>query len=354
MELKRRTKTSIVDTLTNAQKFIFAPIAFCALKTAFDLGIIEFIGKNKADKNEIIEALNLDEYTFDTLTDVLEINEIIKNENNVYSLTKLGEMFLYDDMTKANFNFVKDVCYLGMNELTESFKERKPKGLYKVINGHKTIYSALTSLPEKMLKSWYEFDHLYSDNCFDEIFSIITKKYDSIYDIGGNTGKFEKVCLKNNKNFKITMMDLKENIDNIKSNKDLLNCKFHCINVLDEKPDYPLIQNSAILMSQFLDCFSKQDIVKILSDLKRVMDKKSAIYILEPYTDMQNFKGAKYSLLHSSLYFTSMANGVSKFYKLSEMKEMIKNAGLNISSQFDNIGSFDYTLLEVNNAVVSN
>lgn len=345
--IKRKKKSSIIENLTEAQRFIFAPFAFQALAAMFDLGIIDFLDKQSASETDIMKELNLDEYTVRTLLQTALLNKIVEvDENNSYILTKMGRLFLYDDMTRVNFNFMKDVCYLGANDLSKSFKEQYPVGLKRFIDGHKTIYSALTILPEKMKKSWYEFDHLYSDNCFEKVFSIITEKYNKIFDIGGNTGKFEKLCLKYDKHFDITMFDLKSNLDKIKDEPDLKGCKFYPVNVLDKNPEYPDLSDGAILMSQFLDCFSKKDIVKILNDLKKKMNEKSAIYILEPYTDKQKFEGAEYSLVHSSLYFTCVANGVSKFYTQKEMMELIDNAELTITEIYDGIGSFDYTLLE--------
>lgn len=350
--IKRKNQESIVDALTQAQKFVFAPLAFQALASMLELGIIEFLDKNPAIEEEIISALDLDEYTVRTLLQIGIINKIVQIKGNIYNLTKMGQLFLYDDMTKANFNYVKDVCYLGASELTASFKERKPKGLQKFVGNYPTIYPALKNLPDKMQQSWYEFDHLYSDNCFEEVFQIISKKYQSIYDIGGNTGKFEELCFKHDKNFDITMFDLKANIDKIRNNTKLRNCKFYPINVLDKTPNYPEIKNGAVLMSQFLDCFSKKDIVKILSDIRLRMDKNSALYILEPYTDMQKFEGAEYSLVHTSLYFTFMANGVSKFYTLKEMEELVEQGGFTINRRYDNIGSYNYTLLECKNSTM--
>ena len=343
---KSNNKDSIIDARTNAQKFIFAPVAFQALASMLDLGIIKFLDKGPATESEIISSLNSDEYTVRTLLQTALINNIIQENNNRYTLTKMGKLFLYDEMTIANFNFIKDVCYLGASELTSSFKEHQPKGLHKFIGDYPTIYHALTKLPGKIKQSWYKFDHFYSDNSFEEVFQIITKQYKSVYDIGGNTGKFETLCLKNNENIDITMLDLKENIDDAKNNTQLKNCSFHPVNVLDKNPLYPEIKNSAVLMSQFLDCFSKEDIVKILTDLRTHMDKNSALYILEPYTDIQGFEGAKYSLTHISLYFTCMANGVSRFYSYSEMEELIKKSGFTINRKYDDIGSYNYTLLE--------
>lgn len=343
---KSNNKESIIDALTNAQKLVFAPLAFQAMGSLLDFGILELLDEKPIEEKEIVETLNLDEYTVRTLLQIGELNNIIAKDNGIYRLTKTGKLFLYDDMTKANFKFVKDVCYLGASELTNSFKTQKPKGLHKFIGDYETIYPALTVLPKQIKESWYEFDHLYSDNCFDEVFKIISAKYNSIFDIGGNTGKFEKVCLKYNQNFDITMLDLKVNIDNIKDKDDLKGCKFHPINVLEESPRYPTIRNSAVFMSQFLDCFSKNDIYKILTALKNVIDNSSSIYILEPYTDEQKFFGAEYSLAHTSLYFTCMANGVSKMYTLKEMLEIIDASGLIIKNCIKNIGNFDYTLLE--------
>lgn len=349
---RKNRKKSLVEDLTAAQKLIFAPLAFQAIATAIDLGILEFLDKKSSTDAEIMSGLNLDEYIVKTLLQVAEVNDIVEKNDEKYSLTRLGKMFLYEDMTKANFNYVKDVCYLGASELTSSFLQKSPIGLNKFVGNFPTIYPALTVLPEKMKKSWYEFDHLYSDNCFEFILSVIGENYSSIYDIGGNTGNFEKLCLK--KNFDVTMLDLVENIEKIKDDVELKGCKFHSINVLDAMPEYPKITDSAIFMSQFLDCFSKEDIVKILVNLSKTMDEKSSIYILEPYTDEQNFEGAKYSLIHTSLYFTCMANGVSKFYTLKEMMEMVTLAGLKITRHIPNIGAYDYTLLECRkNAVVS-
>lgn len=348
--LKRKKQDSIIDALTNAQKFIFAPLAFQALSSMLELGIIELLDKKSSTEEELISALGLDEYTVRTLLQIGVANKIIYKEEALFSLTKMGQLFLYDDMTKANFGFVKDVCYLGASELTNSFKEQKPKGLQKFIGNYPTIYTALTELPEKMQNSWYEFDHLYSDNCFEEVFQIINRKHKTIYDIGGNTGKFETLCINHDKNFDITMFDLKSNINKIKNKPELKNCKFHPINVLDEKPNYPSIKNSAVLMSQFLDCFSKKDIIKILTDIRQHMDRSSRLYILEPYTDIQKFEGAEYSLVHTSLYFTCMANGISKFYSLEEMETLIEEAGFTIDCYHQDIGSYNYTLLECENS----
>ncbi|MBQ9245127.1 SAM-dependent methyltransferase [bacterium] len=346
---KKSSQESAIEALSKAQELSFAPLTFQALATMIDLGILELLDKQPSFLNEIMKKLSLDEYTVKTLLQVGEVSKLVKSENGKYSLTKKGAVFLYDEMTIANFNFIKDVCYLGASELTASFKEKKPKGLQKFFGEkYDTIYPYFSILPDKTKNSWYSFDHLYSDNCFDKLFKIITKKYNKIYDIGGNTGKFEKVCLKNDPNLDITMLDLPENISVAVENPELKGCKFYPINILSDIKNYPQIENSAVLMSQFLDCFSKEQVIYILNNLRLSMDKNSSIYILEPFTDNQKYDAAKLSLTHISLYFTCMANGISKMYTQMEMIEMIETAGLKVFNIHNNLGAFDYTLLECN------
>lgn len=340
---KRKQKR--IDSLSEAQTLAFAPLTFQALATMLDLGVLSLLDKKEATLEEIITELKLSEYTAKTLLQIGEATNLVEKKDNKFSLSKKGEAFLYDEMTIANFNFVKDICYLGTSELTQSFLQEKPVGLQKFIENKDTIYPLLPGLKEPLKSSWYNFDNLYSDNCFDKIFEIISADFNKIFDIGGNTGKFERICLKN-KNINITMLDLPENIKARITESDLQGCKFFPVNVLDKNINYPDMANSAILMSQFLDCFSKEQILKILTDLKNNINKNSSIFILEPFVDNQNFEAAKYSLVHISLYFTCMANGVSKMYEQAEMTELVKKAGLKLIKIYNNIGPFDYTLLE--------
>lgn len=95
-----------------------------------------------------------------------------------------------------------------------------------------------------------------------------------------------------------------------------------------------------IWMSQFLDCFS-------LEEIARVMGKCYApsVFILEPFWDKQRFEAAAYSLQAASLYFTCMANGNSKMYRYGEFAEAVEKAGFAITEAWHNVGSNDYSLL---------
>lgn len=349
-ELKYRRKNrkhSTILALTQAQKLAFAPLTFQAIGTMIDFGMLQMLDEKPCRPKDLVRELNLNEYTVNTLLEIAETANIAEqNIDGNFSATAVAKAFLYDEMTKVNFNFVREVCYLGASEMTKSFLNEKPEGLHKFFGNTRTIYPLVPKLPEKVRKSWYEFDHYYSDNCYDIIYKIIAAENPKrIFDIGANTGKFEKTCLKYNPNIDITMLDLQENIEIVSRDKELQTCKFHAIDVLDETQKFPQL-SGAVFMSQFLDCFAKQQIISILTRISENSEENTLVYILEPFTDNQQFEGARYSLVHTSLYFTCMANGNSKMYKQTEMEEMIEQSGLKLKNTYTGIGAHDYTLLE--------
>ena len=369
-------KKCVISALTDAQKIAFAPLTFQAVSAMLELGLLKQIDSRPECIYVLKEELNLSEYTVSTLLEVAEASGIVNSNDGIYSITPLGQAFLYDEMTRVNFNFVKDVCYKGAEKLTESFITGEPKGLKAMFGDAATIYPYLSKLPQDMKNSWFEFDHYYSDNCFDIVYKIITpvsqifdigantgkyladRSYNFIYniktiitpvsqifDIGANTGKFEKVCRKYNKDINLTLIDLPQNIEVIRNDPELAGCKFHAANILEEADNLPEI-SGAVVMSQFLDCFSPQQIKFILEKVAKTALDDTKIYILEPFIDRQKFEGAKLSLVHTSLYFTCMANGCSKMYSFSEMETIIKDAGLKVNAVYDALGAHDYTLLE--------
>ncbi len=345
---KSKKRISAVDALTEAQKIAFAPFTFQVVAALLEFNLLKSLNQAPKSKKELEKDCNISRYALDTLFDAaLCIGLVEKDENGVYSNTKLADAFLFDEMTRVNFNFMKDVCCKGALELVDSFKEGRPKGLQKHYFESKTIYQVITKLPEKMKKSWFEFDHFYSDRCFEEALKIIFQKpTPQIFDIGGNTGKFERACLDFNPDCTVNMIDLPENIEAAKKNLKNDRLNFYGIDVLDKSSRFPKI-SGAVFMSQFLDCFSEEQIITILSNIKNSMSDDTRIYILEPFTDKQIFDGATYSLVHISLYFTCMANGKSKMYSEKRMLELIEKAGLKLQEKYENVGVHDYTLLEV-------
>jgi hypothetical protein len=116
------------------------------------------------------------------------------------------------------------------------------------------------------------------------------------------------------------------------------------VDLLDECQALPAGYD-AIWMSQFLDCFSEEQIHSILTRAVRAMDDHSSLYILELFWDRQTYEASSYSLNATSLYFTCLANGNSRMYHSTDMYRMIESAGLRVEESTDHIG-ISHTLVK--------
>ncbi|MDH5474244.1 MAG: methyltransferase [Cyclobacteriaceae bacterium] len=335
-----------------AQKIAFSPIVFQTVISLRELGILDYLFDNfsEATIEDICDHLKLSDYGVRVLLEMAECADIIEyiNKDRV-KLTKVGFFILNDELTRVNLNFVNDVCYHGAKSLTECIKTGKPEGL-KVLGNWKTVYEGLSQLPEKIKTSWFEFDHYYSDDAFPTALKIVfneNPKY--IFDIGGNTGKWSFACCDFDKNVNVKILDLPGQLNIARENaknRGLLNrVDFHQIDLLDEFQKIPKGAD-AIWMSQFLDCFSPEEIIKILKNVKQAASDTTNIYIMEPFFDNQRFPAAKYSLTATSLYFTTIANGNSKMYSCNKMKELVSKSGLEVVEVFPLIGDSYHTILK--------
>ena len=252
---------------------------------------------------------------------------------------------LNDPATRVNIDFNHDVNYEGWFYLEESLLKGKPEGL-KHFGDWPTVYEGLSSLPKDVQKSWFGFDHFYSDSSFPEALEIIFKKNHTrtLFDVGGNTGKWALQCVGYDENVNVTILDLPQQIgmmqDNVKGKYGSERITGYGINLLDEKASFPMLDEGidAIWMSQFLDCFSMEEIVSILSRAKNAMTENSRIYIMETLWDRQRFEPAAFCLTMTSLYFTAIANGNSKMYNTEDMQACIEQAGLVIEEIYDGLG----------------
>jgi 2-polyprenyl-3-methyl-5-hydroxy-6-metoxy-1,4-benzoquinol methylase len=341
---KRNDTKTAAEAQYEAQKIAFAPIIFQVAKSMRDLGILDALYEN--DKigltiKEIANIVKLTTYGVQTLIETSLSADIVKVIDNRYSITKTGYFLLKDEMTKINMNYNHYVNYQGLYYLEDAVKNTKPSGL-KVFGKWDTIYPALSSLPEKAKQSWFEFDHYYSDTAFEDAIKILLKTNPKkILDIGGNTGKFSLCLTKKNKDIKVTIADLPEQIalakENVKKEKLENQIDFHPINILDDSQDIPSGYD-IIWMSQFLDCFKADDIVTILSRVKKSMSDNSLVYIMEPLWDKQHLEIGAYCIINTSPYFTAMANGYSKMFNSVDMIDYIEQSGLKVLEKVDNVG----------------
>jgi hypothetical protein len=339
-----------IEALQEAQKIAFAPYVFQASISLRKLGILDFIFEKRdgASICEISKATSVSEYGVGVLLEIAESSDIVSlNDDNKYELTKTGYFLAFDKTVNANINFNNDICYKGLYHLNDSIVNGKAEGL-KELGDWPTIYEGLSQLTEIQQKSWFEFDHHYSDYVFNDALKVVFKKEPkTLFDIGGNTGKFAISCCDFNEDVKIKIFDLPGQLN--KALKNAKNSGFENriegfqIDWLSENPKIP--QGADVIwMSQFLDCFSKKEIVKILSTCANSMDENTELFIMETFTDRQKFDNAKFILEATSLYFTAMANGNSKMYKATELINLLEDAGLYLVEDINQIGE-NHTIL---------
>ena len=340
-----------IEALEEAQKIAFAPFVFQTTISLRKLGILDYIFENSRDgvtsQKQLSEALKITEYGLSVLLEIAESSDIVsKDEEGNYELTKIGYFLNYNKMTEANLNFTQDVCYQGLYHLNEAIETGKPAGL-KELGPWPTVYEGLSQLPSKVQNSWFSFDHFYSDEIFEEALPIVFRHQPkTLYDIGGNTGKFAILCAKYNPEVSIKIFDLPgqlaKALENAKNNGLENRIKGQEIDWLSQKPEITEGADT-IWMSQFLDCFSKEEILKILTTCVNSMSDTAELIIIETFTDRQKFDNARFTLEATSLYFTAMANGNSKMYKASEFIDLATEAGLSVKEDLA-IGEF-HTML---------
>ncbi len=330
------------EALGEAHKIAFAPFVFQATVSLRELGVLDLLFEKGAENGlsiaEISKELEVSSYGLGVLLEIAESSDIVTlNDAEKYELTKVGYFLNYNPTINVNMNFTKDVCYKALHHLTDSIETGKPAGL-KELGEWPTIYEGLSQLKPSEQKAWFEFDHHYSDDIFEEALKIIFKsKPKTLLDIGGNTGKFAIKCASYNPEVAITVIDLPGQL-----NKALENAKLngledrisgHKIDWLSTDPKIPQGADM-IWMCQFLDCFSEEEIVKILKVCVNSMDENAQLIIVETFTDRQRFDSSRFVLEATSLYFTVLANGNSKMYPAKVLIRLAEEAGLKIESDF--------------------
>jgi ubiquinone/menaquinone biosynthesis C-methylase UbiE len=326
-------------------------MAFQATTALLRLGILETVaeeGEAGICARDVAEKLGLGEYGVRVLLDMGLSAGLVWMNDGRYALDKIGFFILNDEMTRINLDFVKDVCYAGMDDLQASIENGAPEGL-RHFGDWPTIYQGLTALREPARTSWFAFDHYYSTKAFPEALRIVfATKPRHVLDIGGNTGKWALACAEYDSSVRVTIADLPEQtavarkiIGGTDHGARIDTCD---IDLLDPAQSLPEGADT-LWMSQFLDCFSEDQIVAILKRAACVMQPHSSLFVLETLCDRQEHEAAAYSLNATSLYFTSIANGTSRMYDSKTMQRLIRESGLQIAAMHEHLGR-GHTLLQ--------
>ncbi len=353
---KRYTKERISarEAQRMAEYIAWAPVIFQVSRLMIKFGILSLLRDNTEGLtiDELQEKVQLSRYALKILLEAsLSAGTILVNqETDRYTLSKTGWFLLNDPATRVNVDFNHDVNYRGLFHLEEALTEGKPAGL-KTLGNWKTLYEGLSQLQPEVQKSWFGFDHFYSDHSFDEALAIVFgKKPKRLMDVGGNTGKFALRCVGYNPQVEVTIVDLPGQIgmmrENTKGKEGAERITGFPTDMLNPDSHLPTGQWDAIWMSQFLDCFSEEEIFQILRKAEEVMTPDTTLYIMETFWDRQRFEPASLALTMTSVYFTVMANGNSKMYHSDDMLKQVKRAGLAVTDIHDGLGQ-GHTILEI-------
>ena len=351
-------KMRALEAQRAAHAIAFAPIVFQVSRLMVKYGIFKLLieaGRQEPQglsAEEIAERSGISLYGVKVLLESsLTAGTVFYNDGR-YTISKIGWFLENDAMVKADIDFNHYVNYKGMYHLDEAIREGRPAGL-KELGDWPTIYEGLSSLEPEVQSAWFGFDHFYSDNSFEQaIPSVFATSPASILDIGGNTGRFALKCVGENENVKVTVMDLPQQIgllmENIEGRKGSGRISGHPANLLDESTVIPG-DFDVVWMSQFLDCFSEEQVVSILKRVAATLKPGARVFIMENLWDRQTFDTASFDLAQTSVYFTAMANGNSKLFFTPDLESMIDRSGLRIKSMQDSLG-FGHTLIECEKA----
>ena len=343
---------SALEAISAAQWLAFAPLAFQATVVMRDRGVLSALARaapsTGASVEEVAATTTLSTYAVRVLLEAGLGLRIVWRRDERYYLGKLGHYLLDDELTRVNLDFSRDVCYRAAAHLDESLREGRPAGL-KELGPWSTLYEGLSVMPEPARQSWHAFDHFYSDKAFPDVCARLGADPPArLLDVGCNTGKWAQVCLQRFPDMELGLVDLAPQLERaraalLEAGLDSRARSFP-IDLLDERAALPAGYD-LIWFSQFLDCFSENQIVALLGKARAVLPPAGRIWILELFWDRQRFEAAALSLQQLSLYFSCIANGNSRIYESSMFVGLVAQAGLEITAQTDGIGGY-HTLIE--------
>lgn len=337
-----------------AQRLAFAPLMFQACRVLRDVGILERLAVARdrgVTAAEAVSSCGVSRYAAELLLEAGLASGLCTFDDVApeprFFITAMGVYWLRDPLTRVNAEFNHHVCFQGAFHLRESLLEGRPAGLPEIDQtGAATVYEALSSLSPEVKKAWFEFDHHYSDGVFELCLPrVLSGSAPTVVDVGGNTGRFARLCLEHSQAH-VTLVDLPGQLAVARDNLASFPGRFTLVpvNLLDAGVALPAGAD-AYWLSQFLDCFSEEQIVSILSRVRAAMGPGSRAFILETFWDQQLHEAARFCVIGTSLYFACIANGNSRMYHSRVMKRLLGEAGLKVSAEVPHVG-LSHTLLE--------
>ncbi len=343
---KADRRTRLVEARSAAHRLAMAPFAFQCARAARELGLLSAVGaegRAGAEVGVLVTRTGLPETSVSVLLDAcLATDLLVEDPPGRWRLTTLGEVWLRDAYVALDAEFAHTVCWRGLADLTASLRDGAPVGL-RHFGPWATVYEGLTALPPRVRDAWFAYDHGHSDVAFDRALAIVLETSPrSILDVGGNTGRFATRLLEADDAITVTLVDhpavAAEAEKRLATRGLAARCTCVGLDLCDHRAKLPGTHD-AIWMSQFLDCFAPADVIALFDRARAALAPGGAVWVLELCPDRQEERGAATSLRLASLYFTAIANGVSRFYRARDLLALAEAAGLRCDATHDGLGS---------------
>ena len=337
-EAYTREHLSARQAQRQAQFIAWGPMVFQVSRLMIKFGILDLLRDNidGLTQAEIVKVTGLSDYAVKVLLEAsLSIGSVLVDaDTDRFTISKTGYFLLTDASTRANLDFNHDVNYEGLFRLEESLREGRPTGL-EHFGPWPTVYEGLSELPPQVQRSWFGFDHFYSDGSFPQALRIVLDEMQprTLLDVGGNTGRWALQCVAHSPSVEVTIVDLPQQLAMMRTQTQGLpgadRIHGYGMNLLDPKADFPTDRHYDVIW---------MSIVSILSRAARIMDADSRLCIMETLWDRQKYETAALCLTMTSVYFADIANGNSKMYHTDDLRACVEQAGLQVETIHDNLG----------------
>ena len=337
---------ALIEARTAAHRLAMAPFAFQCARAARELGLLAAVGaagRDGALASALVTRTGLPDTSVSVLLDACLATELlVEHAPGRWRLTTMGEVWLRDAYVALDAEFAHTVCWRGLEDLTASLRDGAPVGL-RHFGPWATVYEGLTALPPPVRDAWFAYDHGHSDVAFDRALAVLLESAPrTVLDVGGNTGRFATRLLEADDSITVTLVDhpavAAEASKHLAARR--LDARCTCVGLDLCNHDAPLPgSHDAVWMSQFLDCFAPADVTALFDRARVALSPGGSVWVLELCPDRQDQLGAATSLRLASLYFTAIANGVSRFYRARDLLALADAAGLQCDATHDGLGS---------------
>jgi ubiquinone/menaquinone biosynthesis C-methylase UbiE len=325
-----------------AQKLAFSPIIFQAACEARDEGVLDVLyraAQRGATSGDVATATGLRLYAASLLLEACFAAGLCTYGEGRFAITKMGVIWAKDRMTRVNAEFSLHVCYRAASHFREALRTGAPAGLCE-LGPWSTVYEGLAELPSRAKDAWFAFDHFYSDQVAEEC---LERVFDGspahVVDVGGNTGRFARTCLRASPSVRVTIVDLPQQLALAEAALADVAGRVAFFAADLRTPGATLPEGADVYwMSQFLDCFSEAEIASILARVRRAMPERGKAFVLETFWDKQRHDAARTCVIGTSLYFACVANGNSRMYRSEDVERLARDAGLVLERAWHDVG----------------